>query len=62
MPSFSEPNAGSDLASLKTSAVADGDDFVINGTKIWTSYGDKSDWMYAWCALIRKRPSTRGSA
>ena len=44
---FSEPNAGSDLASLKTSARDAGDHFVVNGTKIWTSYGDKSDWMYA---------------
>ncbi|RRV45619.1 acyl-CoA dehydrogenase family protein [Pseudomonas sp. p106] len=57
---FSEPNAGSDLASLKTSAVADGDDFVINGTKIWTSYGDKSDWMYALVRTDPKAPKHQG--
>ncbi len=57
---FSEPNAGSDLASLKTSAVVDGDDFVINGTKIWTSYGDKSDWMYALVRTDPKAPKHQG--
>ncbi|ABV87463.1 acyl-CoA dehydrogenase family protein [Shewanella pealeana] len=44
---FSEPNAGSDLANIRTSAVDMGDHFLVNGSKIWTSYGDKSDWMYA---------------
>ena len=45
---FSEPNAGSDLASLKTSARQDeSGDFIVNGSKIWTSYGDQADWMYA---------------
>ena len=43
---YSEPGSGSDLASLRTSAVEDGDDFIINGQKIWTSGADQADWMF----------------
>jgi len=43
---FSEPNAGSDLASLTTRAVEDGNCFVLNGQKIWTTRGDHADWCY----------------
>jgi alkylation response protein AidB-like acyl-CoA dehydrogenase len=43
---YSEPNSGSDLASLRTSAVEDGDDYIINGQKIWTSGADNADWMF----------------
>jgi alkylation response protein AidB-like acyl-CoA dehydrogenase len=43
---YSEPGAGSDLASLKTRAEDQGDHFLLNGSKIWTSYGDKADWIF----------------
>ena len=43
---YSEPNAGSDLASLQMRADDKGDHFIVNGSKIWTSYGDLGDWMF----------------
>ena len=53
---YSEPGSGSDLASLSTTARLDGDEYVINGSKIWTTHAHHADWIFA---LVRTNPGVK---
>lgn len=57
---MSEPDAGSDLASLKTSAIKQGDVYVVNGQKIWTSFAADADYIYLICRTTTEGPPHRG--
>lgn len=57
---YSEPGSGSDLASLSMKAVRDGDDYVLNGSKIWTTYAQWADWMFCLVRTSQEERPQRG--
>lgn len=57
---YSEPNAGSDLANVQTLAEREGDQWVINGQKVWTSLAHWSDWAFVVCRTSRDKPRHKG--
>jgi alkylation response protein AidB-like acyl-CoA dehydrogenase len=57
---YSEPNAGSDLSNVQTKAVLDGEEWVINGQKVWTTLAHRADWCFCICRTAPDAPSHKG--